>query len=134
MAARILVVDDNELSSQFLQDALSLASYEVELACDGEQALERLTRESFDLILLDLKMPRMGGVELLGHLTDARITVPTIIMTGMPEVITSGLPEEEEETIRGYRATCSYLPKPFRSAQLIHIVERMLQTAAEEKP
>lgn len=76
MSERILVVDDEAVFRRNLVRFLSRAGHKVEAACDGQAALELLASERFDVVLTDLRMPRLGGLELLGR-----------IATGFPETL-----------------------------------------------
>ena len=131
MAYRILVVDDNRFSLEFIPKWLKDVGYEVVCARDGAEAFDLLMGESFDLMLLDLQMPKVNGIELLRHLTEARVSLPTLIMTGLSTVMSHGLSEAEEEVVGKYPATCGYLPKPFSVDRLFHTVERMLEKDAD---
>ena len=79
---RVLVVDDDETTRRLLSRALEPAGYEVESADTGEAGLHLLASQLYDLVLLDLQLPGLGGMELLTvgptHQTDAQF----IIMTG----------------------------------------------------
>ena len=66
--SRILVVDDISNTLNFVREVLATAGYSVDGAGDGVEALERLKKEPFDLIVLDIWMPRMGGAGVLGAL------------------------------------------------------------------
>jgi putative nucleotidyltransferase with HDIG domain len=86
LLSKILVVDD-ELQMQFLlEEFLTSLGYTVRLAGDGEQALRLLQRESFDGVLVDLKMAKMGGMELLCLIKLSYPMLPVIMMTGYPSV------------------------------------------------
>ncbi len=63
--ARILVVDDEEVIREVIADFLSLEDFSVLTAADGREAVAELDRGRFDLVLSDLKMPNLGGLELL---------------------------------------------------------------------
>ena len=63
IAARILVVEDERLNQKLIQTILEKASFHVDLVEDGTQAIDRIKNEKFDLLLMDMKMPRMGGLE-----------------------------------------------------------------------
>ncbi|MFL5515917.1 MAG: response regulator transcription factor, partial [Gemmatimonadales bacterium] len=79
----ILVVDDvAAMAEQYAYDLRRLAGYEVIVAGDGRQALERLGGEAFDCILLDLEMPGMDGFEVLRALEHRGSEVPVIVYTG----------------------------------------------------
>ena len=66
--SKILVVDDDPTTRHLITHQLRRAGYTVADAADGQKALERVRREPFDLVLLDVWMPRMGGLELLERL------------------------------------------------------------------
>ena len=120
---RILVVDDNELNRDLLGRRLTHEGHEVVLVESGRKALDLLIHENFDLILLDLLMPGMNGIEVLEHLKrDERLH-------GVPVIMISGL-SETEAVIRCIEAGAEdYLPKPFNlvllRARINACLERM---------
>src|SRR3982750_3598551 len=67
MKARILVVDDEESIREFLDIMLSKEGYDVTLAEDGQKAIDFLKKKSFDMVISDMQMPRVTGMELLRH-------------------------------------------------------------------
>jgi CheY-like chemotaxis protein len=81
-APRILVAEDEPLAALAIEDMLLDAGFAVLLAADGLEALELAAREPFDLLLTDLRMPRLGGWELIQRLRIARPELPVIVMTG----------------------------------------------------
>jgi EAL domain-containing protein (putative c-di-GMP-specific phosphodiesterase class I) len=87
--ARILVVDDEEAMLRLISRVLTVAGYEVALASDGEKAVELLATSSFDAIVSDLDMPRMGGIQLLQAVRHGDFDVPVILMTGAPSLETA---------------------------------------------
>lgn len=88
---------------------------------NGEEALELLTRQEFDVVLLDLKMPGLGGVETLRRLRSSGVTAEVVILTGHPDVDTA----VEAMKLGAY----DYLAKPFKLSE----VEIVLRRAAEKK-
>ena len=106
---RILVVDDNE-DDQFIasvQLGVSHPGLEIVAAFDGVEALELLAKgEHFDMILLDINMPRMGGLEFLEHYSDRDITPPVVVM------LTSSAQERDRATAHRYACVTSFLQKP----------------------
>jgi DNA-binding response OmpR family regulator len=90
MAERILVVDDEEVNRELLEAILSSDGFEVEMAVDGEAALTQATASPPDLILLDLLMPNMTGLEACQRLKQAPATsdVPIIVVTAVGQVAT----------------------------------------------
>src|SRR5512137_1834227 len=87
--ARVLVVDDEAPIRDMLAEFLELEGYLVGSAADGEQAIGELAKAPYDVVLTDLKMPRMGGIALLEALTDAAPGVLAVIMTGFGTVETA---------------------------------------------
>lgn len=78
----VLVVDDDDLVRKLLTKFLQGIGYRVDVAEDGESALERLGKISYDLVLTDLQMPRLGGRELLEHMSHDYSHIPKIVLTG----------------------------------------------------
>jgi DNA-binding NtrC family response regulator len=82
VSGRILIVDDDERQRAALSAMLSDCDFETQVASDGEDALERLTAFSADVIVADLVMPRMDGFELLRLLKERGDLTPAIVLTG----------------------------------------------------
>ena len=118
--ARILIVDDEANARNALAEILREEDYQVETAADGFKALARA--ESFypDLVLTDLKMPGMDGVELLGKLKQVpEIEVEVIVMTAFGAV---------ETAVAAMRAgAADYLTKPLNTDELLLVIERALE-------
>ena len=82
MPPRVLVVDDEQVIREILSDFLVMEGYQVLTAGDGQQALTILENETVHMVISDLKMPVMGGLELLGHIRARYPELVTLIMTG----------------------------------------------------
>lgn len=119
----ILVVDDDPNVLRFLTDALSSDGYPVVKARDGVEAFEHVRRPDCKLMLLDIQMPRINGIELLLAMTHDGIEVPTIVMSGLRDV--------DEDVVRQFPGVVSFLRKPFTFDQLEEHVRRMLGDADE---
>jgi len=78
---RILVVDDDQISREGVSEVLCDEGYEVAVAADGHEALTVLASFQPDLVLTDLQMPGLNGVEVLGHVKHVSPTTPVIIFT-----------------------------------------------------
>jgi two-component system NtrC family response regulator len=103
--ARILVVDDEEGMCEFLQYLLEGEGYEVDVAHSGDDALTKVEGASFDLILADIKMPGIDGLEMLRHMREADENTVVIVMTGYSSL---------ETAIKAIKYDASdYLTKPF---------------------
>ena len=106
MKPRILVVDDEESIREFLEIMLKKEGYEVTLAEDGSKAKDVLAKKSFDMVISDLQMPNMTGIELLKHVTS---TYPDLIFM----MITAfGTTESAVEAMK--MGAYDYLTKPFK--------------------
>lgn len=84
MKNRILVVDDEEGIRLLYKEELEEEGYEVALASNGEAALERLDESNIDLVLLDIKMPGIDGVEVLRRIKERWKTLPVVLCTAYP--------------------------------------------------
>ena len=115
---RVLIVDDDAAIVRMLQDALGLFrhehAYAVETAADGVRGLEALERGRFDLVLLDMYMPRMTGLELLTEMQRRGLKTPVLMLTG----------NEDNRSAANALAggIFAYVPKPFELQHLEMLV------------
>lgn len=120
---RILVVEDEEDIADFIRRGLIHKGYEVDVARDGERALDLARDHSPDLVLLDLMLPRMDGVEVCRRLRAAG-DVPIIILTARDSV---------DDKVRGLDAGGDdYVTKPFSFDELLARVRASLRRSAPE--
>lgn len=82
---RILCVDDEPYVCDFLKDYLLFKGYDVQVAFSGKQALQILAAEKFDMLLLDIIMPEMSGMEVLQNIHENIPHLPVIILTGVKD-------------------------------------------------
>jgi DNA-binding NtrC family response regulator len=87
--ANILVIDDEEVVRRSLSRALDNDRCHVETAANGRHGLNALARQAFDLVLLDLKMPEMDGVQVLGEIKKRWPETEVIVITGYPALETA---------------------------------------------
>src|SRR5437660_11845428 len=78
---KVLIVEDEENERSGLAEIVTSWGYRVETAADGAEGLEKATQISPSIVITDLKMPRMGGIELLGHLAEQAATIAVILVT-----------------------------------------------------
>ena len=121
-AHRVLVVEDEEAIAQGLALNLRRKGYEVDLAADGEEALERAGDGTYDLILLDVRLPKLDGFEVCQHLRRRDDFTPILILTarGQPDDVVYGLKLGADD----------YMVKPFDLAELLARVEGLLRRQA----
>jgi PAS domain S-box-containing protein len=119
-AERVLVVEDEPLVRDFLVACLGSSGYQVEVAGSAEQALEwALERElPFDLLVSDIVLPRLSGVELAGRLREVRLALPVLFLSGYGEALFEG------------RLPGQLLSKPFTRDSLLAAVREVLETRA----
>ena len=118
MKLRILVADDEKNIREGLREALALDGYEVVTAADGREALEEVTRGEVDLLITDLKMPRLSGEELLKSVAAQLPTMPVIILTGHGTI--------ESAVQAMHDGAYDFLTKPVNLDRLSLLVKRAL--------
>ena len=116
---RVLVVDDEKFIRDILADFLGMEGYVVRTAEDGSSAMKELKRARYDMVISDLKMPRMGGLELLKEVERAHPDTLTVIMTGF------GTVETAIDAMK--RGAYDYILKPFKVEEIVHIVQRGIE-------
>lgn len=121
--ASVLVVEDDSAIRRGLCDALRFSGYAVSEAPDGEQGLATASAQEFDIVLLDILMPRMDGLTMLTKLREVRPSIPVIFLTARGE---------EQDRVKGLRLGADdYVVKPFSATELIARVEAVLRRSAE---
>ena len=118
MSKRILVIDDEKNIRFMIAQCLEQEGYVVELAVDGEHGLEKSAVSEYDLVLLDIKLPGMDGVEVLHQMREIHIELPVIMITA------HGTIETAVETMK--LGAVDYLQKPFTPDEIIAVVERVM--------
>jgi DNA-binding NtrC family response regulator len=128
MKGRILLVDDEEIVLRSCQRILG-GEYDIDVAHDGLEALAKVNAGDYDVLVLDIKMPKMDGIEVLRRVKEARPDVDIIMVTGLHEIGTA---------VKAMKlGALDYLPKPFEAEELQLAVARAfdrretLQGAAE---
>lgn len=116
---KILVVDDEPSIVTLIKYNLEQAGFEVETACDGEEALEKAESASSDLIILDWMLPKFDGMEVCKDLRQRRITTPILMLTAK---------DEEFDKVLGLELGADdYMTKPFSPRELIARVKAILR-------
>jgi DNA-binding response OmpR family regulator len=124
--ARILVVEDEPPLALGLEDDLKLEGYDVELVRDGETASRRAQEGSFDLIILDVMLPRKDGFEVCRELRRAGLRTPVILLTAKTQ--------ESDKVLGLELGADDYVTKPFSPRELRARVKAALRRAAGEMP
>ena len=115
----ILVAEDDYTTRLLLVDTLSAAGYLVRPAKDGKEVFDYLDHEKVDLLLLDLRMPRLSGIEVIKLLKESGKELPIIILSAVTGLKGELLAFEDQVT--------DFLSKPFVISELLRKVEQALQ-------
>jgi len=116
--ASVLVVDDEAAVRRFAARVLQREGYQVFEATDGAEALEVVRANSLAIVVSDIVMPRLNGVELVQALAVSHPDLPVVLMSGYATAALAEL---------GIAAPCSILPKPFPAERLLEEVQRCLR-------
>lgn len=119
----MLVVDDDVVVRSMLVRVLRTAGYVAEAVGSGEEALAAIGGGGFALVLSDIHLPGMGGVELAATLASRAIDVPVLLLTGLE-------PEQVQDAIAELGLVRAVLHKPFRGAALLAAVRAATPAAA----
>ncbi len=118
----VLVVEDDDAVSRFLVQALGEAGYGTQLCDDGARALQTASEQAFDLILLDVMLPGLNGLEVCRRLRAREIRAPILMITAR---------DTTEDKVQGLDAGADdYLVKPFQVDELLARVRAMLRRGA----
>ena len=115
---RVLVVDDDAQIRMILADRLEASGYVVFQAENGQKALDQVEKRSLDVVLLDIQMPVMDGMEVLSILEKTTPQLPVIVLTAHGSI------ETAVEAMK--RGAADYLPKPCRPDHILLVIERVL--------
>ncbi len=118
MRTNVLVVDDDFHMRLALKESLVKAGYAVSVAEDGKGAMDEITRRAFDLVITDVKMPKVNGIDLLSHIRETVPYVPVILITGY------GTIQDAVKVMK--EGAFDYIQKPFSAEILYDVVKRAL--------
>lgn len=120
----ILVVDDSKNVTDLVQTILDSPSYSCVAVNSGQECLDLLKKQEFDLILLDLAMPGMSGLEVLSELGEFAASHPhnIVIFTASPEYS-----EKDLEKLKEWHGKLERVNKPFTDTELLAVVEKYLK-------
>jgi len=124
MKKRILVADDETAVVKILKDRFVHWGYEVETASDGEKTLEKVKSFKPHLILLDLKMPKIGGMDVLERTKKAHPQIGVLVLTA----------SQSKDTHRNCleKGADGYMLKPFKTKTIKEYIEKILKTRGED--
>ena len=115
----ILVVEDEVKITRFIKKGLEMEHYTVEVAYDGEEAMAKAEINSYDLIILDIMLPKLDGIEVCRKLREKKVETPIVMLTARDTV---------EDRINGLDAGADdYLVKPFAFGELVARIRALLR-------
>ncbi len=118
---RLLVVEDDQVISSFVVKGLKEAGFAVDLATDGEEGLHLALSEPYDVIIMDLMLPKMDGLTVIARLREQKPTVPVMILSAKRSV---------DDCVKGLQTgSDDYLTKPFAFSELLARVNSLIRRA-----
>jgi len=114
----VLLVDDDKEFRRAMKKMFERSGYEIRIACDGREALDALSDEEFDLIISDLRMPNLDGLEMMGELRRRGLDVPIVFLTAFGEV-------ESYMDLMNLGAF-EYVNKPVKGQEILEIARRAI--------
>lgn len=122
---RILIIEDEKKVAKLLQQGLEEERYTVDVAYDGESGSQLILSETFDLIILDILLPKKDGITLLKEIRSKKINTPVLMLTAKSSI---------DDKVEGLDAGADdYLTKPFSFAELLARVRSLLRRGTAEK-
>jgi len=126
MTKRVLIIEDETTLALLLQERLEKEGYSVATCRDGEKGLAQALRGGFDLLILDIKLPRRNGFEVCRELSRHCVNVPVLMLTARVDV---------KDRVKGLKIGADdYLAKPFDVAELLARMEALLRRASNTPP
>ncbi|GAA5218305.1 response regulator [Corallincola platygyrae] len=124
---KILIIDDDRALCELLAELLTMEGFDVAMSHDGQAGLDKATSNDFDLILLDVMLPSLNGMEVLKQLRQQACETPVLMLTARGE---------ETDRVLGLEfGADDYLPKPFSDRELIARIRAILRrTSVPAKP
>ena len=116
MPKKVLIAEDNELNMKLINDLLSMRDVEVFQVWDGEEALAKIEQEDFDLLLLDLQLPKLSGHEVLKNM---KKDIPTIVISAYAQ-------QEEIAKINEFKYL-DYITKPINVVSFLEKLDFILK-------
>lgn len=125
MKEKILISEDEQELAKAVKTILSFSGYEVEVAYNGEEAINKVKNNVFDVIIMDIMMPIKDGIEALKEMREMGVHTPVILLTAKSQI---------DDKVEGLDAGANdYLTKPFDKKELLARIRAMIRTNNEKK-
>lgn len=119
MTVQILLVEDEKKVAKLIKEGLTLENYWVESVLSGESALRRLSKKTYDLLILDIRLPGIDGFKLCHRLRKKGIQIPILMLTVRDDI---------DDKVKGFALGANdYLTKPFELAELMARIKNLLR-------
>jgi DNA-binding NtrC family response regulator len=123
---RALVVDDEQVVLDSVSRILTDENYEVDVTLSGREGIDRAIKETYDIVLTDIRMPDIGGMRVLRDVKRAKPSLPVVMITGYASI---------ESSVQAMKmGAADYIEKPFAPDQLLKAVASALDIAATQEP
>lgn len=125
MSKRILLADDEEILIEAVSEILRYNNYGVDVVYDGKQAVEKVLENKYDIIILDVMMPVMSGIEAIKIIRKNNVNTPIILVTAKSEI---------DDKVEGLDAGANdYITKPFSQKELLARIRALTREKTEKK-
>jgi CheY-like chemotaxis protein len=128
MGKNLLIIDDEKLVTKSLQKLLTREGYGVVIATSGKEAIEKCRDSEFDLIVSDVRMPEMDGIETIEKIRELQ---KDLGKEAVPEILITGFANEESYNRALKLKVADYIFKPFDSKQFLDAIKRNLHVETE---
>lgn len=120
---RVLYVEDEQFLAEAVKHNLNKEDIECDLAFDGEDGLNMALDKIYDIVILDVMLPKLSGIDILRRMRERKIATPVIMLSALPEV---------EDKVHGLESGADdYLAKPFKTAELVARIKALMRRPAE---
>ena len=120
---RVLYVEDEQFLAEAVKHNLNKEDIECDLAFDGEDGLNMALDKIYDIVILDVMLPKLSGIDILRRMRERKIATPVIMLSALSEV---------EDKVHGLESGADdYLAKPFKTAELVARIKALMRRPAE---
>ena len=122
---RVLYVEDEQFLAEAVKHNLGKENIDCDLALDGEDGLNMALDKIYDVVILDVMLPKLSGIDILRRMRERKISTPVIMLSALSEV---------DDKVRGLESGADdYLAKPFKTAELVARIKALMRRPAEVK-